>query len=290
MSAFEDFIQRELPKRPFTEVDGLQGYILVREGAGPRQVVFKDPALLGIGGGTCTEPCSSPLPGATPSVHTAITSTAWQTVDALPADAAGSFLWKVQIENAVTKTRVSQIVEAVHNGFTTVAATEVDYVVSGKMVHGVGDARIRAVLTNTGGTSAVHIEAQADSGAVVSVWRLQHANLASPHLQAPIVAAGWQSVDSVPATQAGSFLWRVQIANSVTGFKTLQSIAVQHDGFGILQATDVDYVVSNKICHGSSDAKVRATLMVVGSVSFVRIEVLAEIGSLVSLWRIQETG
>lgn len=49
--AFNDFVQTELPLRPFAAEDGAQGSIPVREGPGPRQIVFKTLAQLGIGGG-----------------------------------------------------------------------------------------------------------------------------------------------------------------------------------------------------------------------------------------------
>jgi len=38
MSAFENFIQLELPKRPFLETDVAQESVMVRRGAGPRQL------------------------------------------------------------------------------------------------------------------------------------------------------------------------------------------------------------------------------------------------------------
>ena len=38
MSAFEDFIQIELPKRPYLNADVPQNSIIVRQGAGPRQL------------------------------------------------------------------------------------------------------------------------------------------------------------------------------------------------------------------------------------------------------------
>ena len=40
MSAFEDFIQVELPRRPWVDVDPAQESIPVRRGAGPRQLEF----------------------------------------------------------------------------------------------------------------------------------------------------------------------------------------------------------------------------------------------------------
>jgi hypothetical protein len=37
MSAFEDFVQTELPKRPYTDADTTLESLLVRRGVGPRQ-------------------------------------------------------------------------------------------------------------------------------------------------------------------------------------------------------------------------------------------------------------
>ncbi len=52
--AFNDFIERELPKRPFTEADGLPGQVPVRSTnpLAPREMVWVDPEdLLGTPGG-----------------------------------------------------------------------------------------------------------------------------------------------------------------------------------------------------------------------------------------------
>lgn len=38
MSAFEDFVQLELPKRPYLEADPAQETVMVRRGQGPRQL------------------------------------------------------------------------------------------------------------------------------------------------------------------------------------------------------------------------------------------------------------
>lgn len=55
MSAFNNFIQLELPKRPFTEDDGLEGQVLVRSNNPnkPRELVWKNPSEVfeGSGGG-----------------------------------------------------------------------------------------------------------------------------------------------------------------------------------------------------------------------------------------------
>jgi hypothetical protein len=40
MSAFEDFIQGELPRRPFLLTDVPQNTVIVRKGAGPRQLDY----------------------------------------------------------------------------------------------------------------------------------------------------------------------------------------------------------------------------------------------------------
>lgn len=54
MSAFEDFIQIELPKRPYTNTDTAQESVLVRRGPGPRQhigVELLDGQVVGKVGG-----------------------------------------------------------------------------------------------------------------------------------------------------------------------------------------------------------------------------------------------
>lgn len=54
MSAFENFIQLELPKRPYTELDTAQESVLVRRGVGPRQhvgVALAEGQVLGMQGG-----------------------------------------------------------------------------------------------------------------------------------------------------------------------------------------------------------------------------------------------
>ena len=38
MSAFEDFVQFELPKRPYLQTDVAQETVMVRRGPGPRQL------------------------------------------------------------------------------------------------------------------------------------------------------------------------------------------------------------------------------------------------------------
>lgn len=57
MSAFEDFVQLELPKRPYLETDVAQETVIVRRGAGPRQlggVSLTDGQVLGKVGGVLT--------------------------------------------------------------------------------------------------------------------------------------------------------------------------------------------------------------------------------------------
>ena len=46
MSAFEDFVQTELPKRPYLTADASEETVLVRRGAGPRQMA---PVTIGEG-------------------------------------------------------------------------------------------------------------------------------------------------------------------------------------------------------------------------------------------------
>lgn len=55
MSAFEDFVQLELPKRPYLDVDVATETIIVRRGLGPRQlgaVALVDGQVLGKVNGT----------------------------------------------------------------------------------------------------------------------------------------------------------------------------------------------------------------------------------------------
>lgn len=54
MSAFEDFIQLEIPKRPYLNADVAEETVLVRRGAGPRQlsaVTLTNGQVLGMVGG-----------------------------------------------------------------------------------------------------------------------------------------------------------------------------------------------------------------------------------------------
>ena len=57
MSAFEDFVQLELPKRPYLNTDVSQEDVIVRRGAGPRQlagVTLSEGQVLGKVGGVLT--------------------------------------------------------------------------------------------------------------------------------------------------------------------------------------------------------------------------------------------
>lgn len=54
MSAFQDFIQTELPKRPYLNADVAAESIIIRRGAGPRQlgaVTFTEGQILVMNGG-----------------------------------------------------------------------------------------------------------------------------------------------------------------------------------------------------------------------------------------------
>lgn len=54
MSAFTDFIQVELPKRPYLENDVAQNSVIIRKGAGPRQLegikLLAGQILMNVGG------------------------------------------------------------------------------------------------------------------------------------------------------------------------------------------------------------------------------------------------
>lgn len=55
MSAFTDFIQLELPKRPYLDSDVSEETVIVRRGVGPRQlqsVTLSEGEVLGMSGGT----------------------------------------------------------------------------------------------------------------------------------------------------------------------------------------------------------------------------------------------
>lgn len=72
MSAFEDFIQVELPRRPWTPNDPAQESIPVRRGAGPRQLDFvslNDGQVLGQVGGVVQGVDINALTGSVSYVH-----------------------------------------------------------------------------------------------------------------------------------------------------------------------------------------------------------------------------
>lgn len=64
MSAFEDFVQNELPKRGYLNSDVAQETIIVRRGVGPRQfdaVQLAEGEVLGLVGGTLAGVAQSSL-------------------------------------------------------------------------------------------------------------------------------------------------------------------------------------------------------------------------------------
>lgn len=66
MSAFEDFVQLELPKRPFLETDVAQESVLIRRGPGPRQlagVALTEGQVVAMVGGVVVGADASTLPG-----------------------------------------------------------------------------------------------------------------------------------------------------------------------------------------------------------------------------------
>lgn len=70
MAGFNDFVQVELPKRPFTEADGPAGAIPVRSQnpLAPREMEWKMPSELGLGGGTAV-PALTFISGGTINGH-----------------------------------------------------------------------------------------------------------------------------------------------------------------------------------------------------------------------------
>lgn len=121
MSAFEDFIQLELPRRPWTFTDGAQETIPVRRGAGPRQMEFiniTDGQVLGKISGTLQGVTISGLGGEIiPKnyIHTQGTAAATWTIThsknssdyvIIVVDQNGSLI----IPNVVDDTSVNQVV------------------------------------------------------------------------------------------------------------------------------------------------------------------------------------
>ena len=80
MSAFEDFVQVELPLRPYVEVDPDLETIPIRRGAGPRQLQFVDLAdgeVLGKVGGTLQGVSIGSISAQSHNHDQAIASTQW---------------------------------------------------------------------------------------------------------------------------------------------------------------------------------------------------------------------
>jgi hypothetical protein len=82
MSAFENFIQLELPKRPYLDADVDQESVMVRRGAGPRQlagVALTEGQVLGLVGGQIVGIATSSLGSAVRSyvLSVSIPTTLW---------------------------------------------------------------------------------------------------------------------------------------------------------------------------------------------------------------------
>jgi len=66
MSAFEDFVQTELPKRPYLNADVSQETMIIRRGAGPRQlaaITFTEGQILVMSSGVLTPMTLSQIAG-----------------------------------------------------------------------------------------------------------------------------------------------------------------------------------------------------------------------------------
>ena len=78
MSAFEDFVQVELPKRGYLNVDAPQESVIIRRGAGPRQfdaIQFTEGQVLAYVDGTLQAvPVSSVIKKAVLTVAAAVTT------------------------------------------------------------------------------------------------------------------------------------------------------------------------------------------------------------------------
>lgn len=67
MSAFTDFVQLELPKRPYLDSDVSGESVIVRRGAGPRQldaITLTEGQVLGMSGGTLQGVAGAPAAAA----------------------------------------------------------------------------------------------------------------------------------------------------------------------------------------------------------------------------------
>ena len=90
MSAFEDFVQVELPRRPWVDSDPAQESIPVRRGAGPRQLDFVsllDGQVLGQVGGVVQGVDITGLSGLKSYVHTqTVAAAGWFVMHSLASD------------------------------------------------------------------------------------------------------------------------------------------------------------------------------------------------------------
>lgn len=84
MSAFEDFVQQELPKRGYLNTDVAQETIIIRRGAGPRQfdaVTLSEGEVLAKVGGVLTSVSVTSLGAGTPLrkaiLPVTVASTTW---------------------------------------------------------------------------------------------------------------------------------------------------------------------------------------------------------------------
>ena len=93
MSAFEDFIQIELPKRPYLNSDAPQESIMVRRGPGPRQldsVALGEGQVLALVGGVVVGTTIASLGGSVRSAKLVVSVPAaiWTIAHALNSDNA----------------------------------------------------------------------------------------------------------------------------------------------------------------------------------------------------------
>lgn len=96
-------------------------------------------------------------------------------------------------------------------------------------------------------------------------------------------------VDSLPAGQASSFTWRVQIDAIDLSQRISFFVACTHNGVN-LDPTDVQWTVFGKIKFGDFSSLVEVKLEEVAGVMRVKLLVAAVTNSQVTAWRMHELG
>lgn len=156
MSGFNDFVQTELPLRPFVRTDGQEGQTLVRSNnpLAPREMVWATPDAAYV------------------PVVTSVSGTDWVDVDQLDVGSCDSWTWRVQVTHEPSGSRISAAVMAMHNGISA-PPTDVSHTVFGKLQFGGLICLFDVVLANVQGSDKLILRAKTSDGSTVKVWRMQ---------------------------------------------------------------------------------------------------------------------